>query len=110
MRIGSIVIHCHDFDRTVAFWQAALQYVPREPAKGGWVVPRDPQGKGSNLSCQGGARRPRSRSWVLSGWWPWGRGDILGGIERGPTSLCSRIQMATCSASWRRPTCRLTKR
>jgi len=25
MKIGSIVIHCHDFDRTVAFWQAALQ-------------------------------------------------------------------------------------
>jgi hypothetical protein len=29
MKIGSIVIHCHDFDRTVAFWQAALHYVPR---------------------------------------------------------------------------------
>src|SRR5262245_9475229 len=32
MKIGSIVIHCYDFDRTVAFWQAALHYVPREPA------------------------------------------------------------------------------
>ena len=38
MKIGSIVIHCHHFDRTVAFWQAALHYVPREPAKDGWVV------------------------------------------------------------------------
>jgi len=38
MKIGSIVIHCCDFDRTVAFWQAALHYVPREPAKDGWVV------------------------------------------------------------------------
>ncbi len=64
MRIGSIVIHCHDFDRTVAFWQAALQYVPREPATGGWVVLRDPQGKGPNLSFQGRDRRPRGRSWV----------------------------------------------
>lgn len=31
MKIGSIVIQCHDFDRTVAFWQSALRYVPREP-------------------------------------------------------------------------------
>jgi hypothetical protein len=47
MKIGSIVIHCHDFDRTVAFWQAALHYEPREPAKDGWVVLRDPEGKTS---------------------------------------------------------------
>jgi catechol 2,3-dioxygenase-like lactoylglutathione lyase family enzyme len=64
MKIGSIVIHCHDFDRTVAFWQAALHYVPREPAKGGWVVLRDPEDKGPNLSFQGRDRRPRSRSWL----------------------------------------------
>ena len=37
MKIGSIVIRCHDFDRMVAFWQAALH---REPAKDGWVVLR----------------------------------------------------------------------
>ena len=53
MKIGSIVIHCHDFDRTVAFWQAALHYVPREPAKDGWVILRDPEDKGPNLSFQG---------------------------------------------------------
>ena len=64
MKIGSIVIHCHDFDRTVAFWQAALHYVPREPAKDGWVVLRDPEDKGPNLSFQGRDRRPRSRSWL----------------------------------------------
>src|SRR5215510_11380218 len=64
MKIGSIVIHCHDFDRTVAFWQAALHYVPREPAKDGWVVLRDPEDKGPNLSFQGRDRRPRNRSWL----------------------------------------------
>jgi hypothetical protein len=64
MRIGSIVIHCHEFDRTVAFWQAALHYVPREPAKDRWVVLRDPAGRGPNLSFQGRDTRPRSRSWV----------------------------------------------
>src|SRR5438552_4024926 len=101
MRIGSIVIHCHDFDRTVAFWQAALQYVPREPAKGGWVVLRDPQGKALTCRSRGGIGVREAVvgfTWTsilristprLSGWWPWGRGDILGGIERGPTSLCS---------------------
>ena len=64
MKIGSIVIHCHNFDRMVAFWQAALGYIPREPARGGWVVLRDPEGKGPNLAFQ--ARdRPRSRrSWL----------------------------------------------
>ena len=50
MRIGSIVIHCHEFDRTVTFWQDALHYVPRRPAKDGWVVLRDPEGTGPNLS------------------------------------------------------------
>jgi catechol 2,3-dioxygenase-like lactoylglutathione lyase family enzyme len=64
MKIGSIVIHCHNFDRMVAFWQAALGYVPREPARDGWVVLRHPRGKGPNLAFQ--ARdRPRSRrNWL----------------------------------------------
>ena len=50
MKIGSIVIRCFEFDRMLAFWQQALHYVPRKPTKGGWVVLRDPSGKGPNLS------------------------------------------------------------
>jgi len=50
MKIGSIVVRCFEFDKMFAFWQEALHYVPREPAKSGWVVLRDPQGKGPNLS------------------------------------------------------------
>lgn len=42
----------------LAFWQAALHYVPREPAKDGWVVLRDPAGRGPNLSLD---RAPRPR-------------------------------------------------
>jgi hypothetical protein len=38
MKIGSIVIHCTEFDKMLAFWQDALRYVSREPATGGWVV------------------------------------------------------------------------
>ena len=64
MKIGSIVIHCYEFDRMVAFWQKALGYVPREPARDGWIVLRDPQGKGPNLSFQARERRAERRSWL----------------------------------------------
>jgi catechol 2,3-dioxygenase-like lactoylglutathione lyase family enzyme len=64
MRIGSIVIHCHHFDRMVAFWQAALHYVPRAPAQDGWVVLRDPEGRGPNLSFQAREERPPGRNWI----------------------------------------------
>ena len=50
MRIGSIVVNCYEFEKMLAFWQPALHYVPREPAQGGWVVLRDPLGRGPNLS------------------------------------------------------------
>jgi catechol 2,3-dioxygenase-like lactoylglutathione lyase family enzyme len=43
----------------LAFWQAALHYVPREPASDGWVVLRDPEGRGPNLSLD---RVPQPRS------------------------------------------------
>ena len=50
MKIGSIVIKCYEFEKMLAFWQEALHYIPREPAEGGWVVLRDPQGNGPNIS------------------------------------------------------------
>jgi catechol 2,3-dioxygenase-like lactoylglutathione lyase family enzyme len=50
VRIGSIVIRCYEFDRMLAFWQEALHYVPREPPEDGWVVLRDPKGRGPNIS------------------------------------------------------------
>jgi catechol 2,3-dioxygenase-like lactoylglutathione lyase family enzyme len=64
MRIGSIVIHTPEFDRTVAFWQAALGYRPREPVHTDWVVLRDPSHRGPNLAFQARDGRPRSRSWA----------------------------------------------
>jgi catechol 2,3-dioxygenase-like lactoylglutathione lyase family enzyme len=50
VRIGSIVIRCYEFDKMLAFWQEALHYVPKEPPKGGWVILRDPAGRGPNVS------------------------------------------------------------
>lgn len=64
MRIGSIVIHCHEFDRMVKFWSHALNYVPREPAASGWIVLRDPDRRGPNLSFQARERPAARRSWL----------------------------------------------
>jgi catechol 2,3-dioxygenase-like lactoylglutathione lyase family enzyme len=50
MKIGSIVIKCRNFDKMLAFWQEALHYVPKEPAKDGWVILRDPKCRSPNLS------------------------------------------------------------
>jgi hypothetical protein len=62
-QVGSIVIRCYEFERMLAFWQEALHYVPREPAKRGWVVLRDPEGIGPNLSLdQYPERRSGKRS------------------------------------------------
>ncbi len=52
MKIGSIVIRCYEFDKMLAFWLEALHYVTREPAKGRWVILRDPAGRGPNVSLQ----------------------------------------------------------
>lgn len=59
MKIGSIVISCFEFDKMLAFWQAALRYRPREPASSGWVVLCDPDGRAPNLSLN---RVPTRRS------------------------------------------------
>jgi len=59
MKIGSIVVRCYEFNKMLRFWQEALHYFPREPAKGGWVVLRDPEGKGPNLSLD---QYPEKRS------------------------------------------------
>ncbi len=62
MRIGSIVIECNDFDGMLAFWQVALGYVPKEPAKGGWVILRDPEGRCPNVSLDHAPRKRRVRN------------------------------------------------
>lgn len=50
MWIGSIVVDCDDLPRMMAFWQAALHYVPREPPEADGVVLKDPEGRGPNLA------------------------------------------------------------
>jgi hypothetical protein len=64
VRIGAIVIHCYEFERMVDFWGRALNYVPREPAAGDWVVLTDPKRRGPNLSFQQRDHRKARKSWV----------------------------------------------
>lgn len=52
LRIGSVVINCKDFDKTVRFWQEALHYAPRRPATEDWVILKDPSGSSPNVSVQ----------------------------------------------------------
>lgn len=64
MKIGSIVIHCHEFEKIMQFWMAALGYVPRSSRTEGWVVLQDPSGQGPNLSLQARDRPAENRSWI----------------------------------------------
>jgi hypothetical protein len=52
MKVGSVVIDCNDFATMSAFWQEALRYVPRYPPEPDWVILRDPDGSGVNVSIQ----------------------------------------------------------
>ncbi len=38
LKIGSIVIDCNEFDQMLEFWQGSLHYLPKHPAKDGWVI------------------------------------------------------------------------
>jgi catechol 2,3-dioxygenase-like lactoylglutathione lyase family enzyme len=64
--VGSIVIRCFEYDRMVAFWQAALGYVVEHTdPNGGFVILRDPDGRGPNISIdQAPVRRSGKRSWL----------------------------------------------
>ncbi len=64
MKIGSIVIHCFEFDAMVSFWQSALGYALRDSGSDEWMVLRDPGGQGPNLSFQRRQRRHGSRNWM----------------------------------------------
>jgi catechol 2,3-dioxygenase-like lactoylglutathione lyase family enzyme len=66
VRIGSIVIRCHEYDRMFAFWREALRYeVEHTDPNGGFVILRDPNGSGPNISLdQSLGKRTGKRSWV----------------------------------------------
>ena len=50
LTIGSIVIRVDDLPRQLAFWTAALDYVPREGEDDDFALLRPRHGKGPNVS------------------------------------------------------------
>lgn len=65
VRVGSILFHCYEWDKMLAFWRAALNYVPRDEIKDGadFVVLTDPNKRGPNISLERvGHRRQGKRS------------------------------------------------
>ncbi len=66
VRIGSIVVRCHAYERMFAFWQAALHYeVEHTDPRGGFVILRDPAGRGPNVSLdQAPVKRTGKRGWI----------------------------------------------
>lgn len=54
IRVGSVVIDCtaDEFDAMLTFWCRALGYEPREEPEDDWVVLRDPDGRGVNVSLE----------------------------------------------------------
>jgi hypothetical protein len=64
MKVGSVVIDCDDFQAMLGFWQAALRYEPQEPVEEGWVILRDPDGAGVNISLNGVGLKRTGRNWL----------------------------------------------
>ena len=66
VQVGSIVIRCFAYEETFAFWKAALGYeVEHADSNGGFVILRDPVGRGPNISIdQAPVRRSGKRSWI----------------------------------------------
>jgi catechol 2,3-dioxygenase-like lactoylglutathione lyase family enzyme len=50
LSIGSVVLRVDDLPVQLAFWSAALGYVPRDEPSDDWVVLRPATGTGPNLS------------------------------------------------------------
>ncbi|MDH2444755.1 VOC family protein [Amnibacterium sp. CER49] len=50
LTVGAVVLRVTDLEREVAFWAAALDYVPRAEPEDDWVSLRPREGGGVNLS------------------------------------------------------------
>jgi hypothetical protein len=58
VQIGSIVIRCYEFERMWQFWQEALQYGVGHTDEG-FVILKDPQEKGPNISLDQAHRKAK---------------------------------------------------
>ena len=106
MKVGSIVIRCYEFDKMLAFWQQALHYIPREPAKSGWVVLRDPEKTGPNVSLdQVREERSGERSKLHLDLYTDSRdGEVERLVKIGATRYPCDIDRTMALSSWKTPT------
>jgi predicted enzyme related to lactoylglutathione lyase len=52
LKIGSFVMNCNDFPRSVSFWAEALGLRPDRSLDGDWVILKDPDGQRPNVAVQ----------------------------------------------------------
>ena len=64
LRIGSVVVHCFEFEKMIRFWKDALGYRIREDPSEDWAVISDPSGHGPNMSFQKRDRKREKRGWI----------------------------------------------
>ena len=111
MKIGSVVICCYEFDKTLAFWQEALHFVPREPSTAlgqSFVILKE---KGRTFHCSEfwNGDRAKEVDCISTCTQPIGRAKwsglsasvrlaILGATDRALTSLFWKTPMAISSA------------
>jgi catechol 2,3-dioxygenase-like lactoylglutathione lyase family enzyme len=93
LKIGSIVVHCHEFEKMVEFWREALGYRYRDPPSADWVVLTDPSGRGPNLSFQKRDRLRERRNWIHL--------DLYTGDQRGEAERL--IRLGAKPYPWRYP-------
>lgn len=58
LRIGSVVVNVSDVRAAMAFWGPALGYEPCYEPEPDWVILQPRDGRGPNLSLNGGETRP----------------------------------------------------
>jgi catechol 2,3-dioxygenase-like lactoylglutathione lyase family enzyme len=93
LKVGSIVIHCYEFEKMIEFWREALRYRYRETPSADWAVLTDPSGRGPNLSFQKRERKRERRNWIHL--------DLYTGDQRGETERL--IRLGAKPYPWRYP-------
>jgi catechol 2,3-dioxygenase-like lactoylglutathione lyase family enzyme len=93
LKIGSIVIHCYEFEKMTEFWREALGYRYRDPPAADWAVLSDPSGQGPNLSFQKRDRQRERRNWIHL--------DLYTGDQQGEAERL--IQLGAKPYPWRYP-------
>jgi catechol 2,3-dioxygenase-like lactoylglutathione lyase family enzyme len=64
LKIGSIVIHCFEFEKMIEFWSKALNYQNQDRDSDDWIILKDPNNESVNLSFQKREKKRDRRNWI----------------------------------------------